>query len=90
MPKTRPDLGKTSRAKLRTPNRSLSRSNVSAGIFAYRRSERGLEVLLVHPGGPFWRNKEEGACPSRRGKSTWQKIRSKRPAASSPKKKLAR
>lgn len=32
----------------------------SAGILAYRvRSD--LEVLLVHPGGPFWRNKDLGA-----------------------------
>ncbi|WP_342732776.1 NUDIX domain-containing protein [Bradyrhizobium sp. B117] len=32
----------------------------SAGIVAYRvRSE--IEVLLVHPGGPFWRNKDLGA-----------------------------
>jgi predicted NUDIX family NTP pyrophosphohydrolase len=37
------------------------KSNVSAGILAYRRGARGLEVLLVHPGGPFWRNKDEGA-----------------------------
>jgi predicted NUDIX family NTP pyrophosphohydrolase len=27
----------------------------------YRRTGPGLEVLLVHPGGPFWRNKDEGA-----------------------------
>jgi predicted NUDIX family NTP pyrophosphohydrolase len=27
----------------------------------YRRSGRTLEVLLVHPGGPFWRNKDTGA-----------------------------
>jgi predicted NUDIX family NTP pyrophosphohydrolase len=33
----------------------------SAGILAYRRTERRLEVLLVHPGGPFWRNKDLGA-----------------------------
>jgi predicted NUDIX family NTP pyrophosphohydrolase len=32
----------------------------SAGIIAYRR-RRKLEVLLVHPGGPFWRNKDLGA-----------------------------
>ena len=32
----------------------------SAGIIAYRRCRR-LEVLLVHPGGPFWRNKDLGA-----------------------------
>ncbi|MHC2462468.1 NUDIX domain-containing protein [Bradyrhizobium embrapense] len=36
-------------------------AKVSAGILAYRRAKRGLEVLLVHPGGPFWRNKDEGA-----------------------------
>jgi predicted NUDIX family NTP pyrophosphohydrolase len=33
----------------------------SAGILMYRQSGSGLEVLLVHPGGPFWRNKDEGA-----------------------------
>jgi predicted NUDIX family NTP pyrophosphohydrolase len=27
----------------------------------YRRGGNGWEVLLVHPGGPFWRNKDEGA-----------------------------
>jgi predicted NUDIX family NTP pyrophosphohydrolase len=34
---------------------------LSAGILAYRKGESGLEVLLVHPGGPFWRNKDDGA-----------------------------
>jgi predicted NUDIX family NTP pyrophosphohydrolase len=33
----------------------------SAGILMYRRTGPRLEVLLVHPGGPFWRNKDEGA-----------------------------
>jgi predicted NUDIX family NTP pyrophosphohydrolase len=33
----------------------------SAGILLYRRGERGTEVLLVHPGGPFWVKKDEGA-----------------------------
>lgn len=32
----------------------------SAGILAYRK-RREIEVLLVHPGGPFWRNKDLGA-----------------------------
>lgn len=27
----------------------------------YRRRESGIEVLLVHPGGPFWRKKDGGA-----------------------------
>jgi predicted NUDIX family NTP pyrophosphohydrolase len=33
----------------------------SAGILMYRQTGPGLEVLLVHPGGPFWRNKDDGA-----------------------------
>jgi predicted NUDIX family NTP pyrophosphohydrolase len=33
----------------------------SAGIVAYRKRKSSLEVLLVHPGGPFWRNKDLGA-----------------------------
>jgi predicted NUDIX family NTP pyrophosphohydrolase len=33
----------------------------SAGILLYRRTPAGLEVLLVHPGGPFWQRKDEGA-----------------------------
>lgn len=33
----------------------------SAGILLYRRRENGLEVFLVHPGGPFWAKKEIAA-----------------------------
>ena len=33
----------------------------SAGILMYRGTKPSLEVLLVHPGGPFWRNKDDGA-----------------------------
>jgi predicted NUDIX family NTP pyrophosphohydrolase len=33
----------------------------SAGILPYRRRGDALELLLVHPGGPFWAKKEEGA-----------------------------
>ncbi|CCE00519.1 NUDIX domain-containing protein [Bradyrhizobium sp. STM 3809] len=33
----------------------------SAGVLAFRRRHGALEVLLVHPGGPFWRNKDLGA-----------------------------
>jgi predicted NUDIX family NTP pyrophosphohydrolase len=33
----------------------------SAGILVYRRTGKVLEVLLVHPGGPFWRNRDDGA-----------------------------
>jgi predicted NUDIX family NTP pyrophosphohydrolase len=33
----------------------------SAGILLYRWRARELEVFLVHPGGPFWQNKDQGA-----------------------------
>ena len=34
---------------------------ISAGLLMYRTRENKLEFLLVHPGGPFWRNKDAGA-----------------------------
>ena len=33
----------------------------SAGILLYRRKGRSLELFLVHPGGPFWAKKDDGA-----------------------------
>lgn len=33
----------------------------SAGILLHRCRAGALEVLLVHPGGPFWRGRDEGA-----------------------------
>ena len=33
----------------------------SAGILVYRIHQGGLQVLLVHPGGPFWVKKDAGA-----------------------------
>ncbi|MDR3471986.1 MAG: NUDIX domain-containing protein [Devosia sp.] len=35
--------------------------SVSAGILLYRRTSGGPEVLLVHPGGPFWARKDLAA-----------------------------
>jgi predicted NUDIX family NTP pyrophosphohydrolase len=34
---------------------------VSAGLLVYRIKDDALQVLLVHPGGPFWKNKDLGA-----------------------------
>jgi predicted NUDIX family NTP pyrophosphohydrolase len=34
---------------------------VSAGVLAWRRRPTGPEFLLVHPGGPYWANKDEAA-----------------------------
>jgi predicted NUDIX family NTP pyrophosphohydrolase len=36
-------------------------AKISAGILLFRRRPTGIEVMLVHPGGPFWAKKDEGA-----------------------------
>jgi predicted NUDIX family NTP pyrophosphohydrolase len=36
-------------------------SKRSTGILLYREMNRRMEFLLVHPGGPFWKNKDLGA-----------------------------
>jgi predicted NUDIX family NTP pyrophosphohydrolase len=36
-------------------------AKLSAGIVLYRRRRGAVEVLLVHPGGPFWAKKDHGA-----------------------------
>ena len=36
-------------------------SKTSAGVLLYRRRTDGVEVFLVHPGGPFWARKDAGA-----------------------------
>lgn len=33
---------------------------ISAGLLMYRVKENNLEVFLVHPGGPYFKNKDEG------------------------------
>jgi predicted NUDIX family NTP pyrophosphohydrolase len=33
----------------------------SAGILMYRRRDGAIELLLVHPGGPFWAKRDKGA-----------------------------
>ena len=38
-----------------------SMPQMSAGLLMYRKSGSGLEVFLVHPGGPFWARKDKGA-----------------------------
>jgi predicted NUDIX family NTP pyrophosphohydrolase len=36
-------------------------SKKSAGILPFRYNKKKLEVMLAHPGGPFWKNKDLGA-----------------------------
>ncbi len=45
---------------------SLTRSgprlaNISAGILMYRGGDSDIDVLLAHPGGPYWRRRDLGA-----------------------------
>jgi predicted NUDIX family NTP pyrophosphohydrolase len=44
-------------------------SRVSAGLLMFRRTNRGIEFLLVHPGGPFWVRKDEGAWSIPKGEA---------------------
>lgn len=39
----------------------------SAGLLPYRRRGGHIEVFLVHPGGPFWSNKDDGAWSIAKG-----------------------
>jgi predicted NUDIX family NTP pyrophosphohydrolase len=43
---------------------------LSAGLLMYRRSHDGIEVFLVHPGGPFWAKKDLGAWSIPKGEYT--------------------
>jgi len=42
----------------------------SAGLLLYRRAGPSLQVLLVHPGGPFWQRKDLGAWTIPKGEVT--------------------
>ncbi|MEY2438850.1 MAG: hypothetical protein QOI34_235 [Verrucomicrobiota bacterium] len=45
------------------------RAKTSAGLLMFRRTASGLEVLLVHPGGPFFTNKDAGAWTIPKGEA---------------------
>ena len=38
-----------------------ARSKRSAGIILYRKRNGTVEIFLVHPGGPYWAKKDQGA-----------------------------
>ena len=42
----------------------------SAGILLYRRKDNFIEIFLVHPGGPFWKGKDNGAWSIPKGEFT--------------------
>lgn len=47
----------------------MDRSKTSAGLLMFRRKQNELEVLLVHPGGPYFRNKDDGAWTIPKGEA---------------------
>jgi predicted NUDIX family NTP pyrophosphohydrolase len=45
-------------------------SKKSAGLLLFRRKKPGVEVFLVHMGGPFWAHKDDGAWSIPKGEFT--------------------
>jgi len=45
------------------------RSRVSAGILLFRHADNGVEVLLGHPGGPYFKGKDAGAWSIPKGQA---------------------
>jgi predicted NUDIX family NTP pyrophosphohydrolase len=50
-------------------NSKSSRSRISAGLLMFRRRNNECEVLLVHPGGPFFARKDDGAWTIPKGEA---------------------
>ena len=45
-------------------------AKLSSGLLMFRRINSGLEVFLVHPGGPLWKKKDSGAWSLPKGEYT--------------------
>lgn len=45
-------------------------AETSAGLLVWRRRPHGPEVLLAHPGGPFWVKRDEGAWTIPKGRKS--------------------
>lgn len=57
-------MGRRSRTDNVRPSAGATRrraARLSAGLLVFRRTYGTLEVLLAHPGGPFWAKKDDGA-----------------------------
>jgi predicted NUDIX family NTP pyrophosphohydrolase len=50
--------------------RTAASPKVSAGLLLFRRRQRLIEVLLGHPGGPYWAKKDDGAWTIPKGMAT--------------------
>lgn len=53
-----------------TIQRASPNKRQSAGLLLFRSSDAGMEVFLVHPGGPFWAKKDAGAWSIPKGEYT--------------------
>ena len=60
---------KGSRRKIMPENHKSPRSRISAGLLMFRRKRGGFEVLLAHPGGPFFTRKDDGAWTIPKGEA---------------------
>src|SRR5690348_12255827 len=47
-------------------------TKISAGLLLYRRRGNAVQVLLVHPGGPFWAKKDAGSWSIPKGEAQAQ------------------
>ena len=50
-------------------NHKSPRSRISAGLLMFRRKRGAFEVLLAHPGGPFFTRKDDGAWTIPKGEA---------------------
>jgi predicted NUDIX family NTP pyrophosphohydrolase len=57
---------------------------VSAGVLLFRRVAPGLEVLLVHPGGPYWAKKDAGAWSIPKGEAEPDELETPQAASAEP------
>src|ERR1044071_5343092 len=60
----------TRRVKVVSIREAQHMAKTSAALLVYRRRADALEVLIVHPGGPFWAKKDDGAWSLPKGEYT--------------------
>jgi len=70
MPKFPVDAPKPKSLTRSVNSKRASRERISAGILVYRWNNSGLEVLIAHPGGPFFAKKDEGHWTIPKGEPT--------------------
>jgi predicted NUDIX family NTP pyrophosphohydrolase len=47
----------------------MTRSRTSAGLLMFRKTDHGIEVLLAHPGGPYFQKKDDGVWTVPKGET---------------------